>query len=86
MISCEMYDYIEIVCLFQYPIEIHLKSGEIVTAIGQDTTLNDARQECILVNTLNSEKKQSTELIELDCIVQLSILQDNPHFQTISFR
>jgi Rho-binding antiterminator len=81
-----MYDYIEIVCLFKYPVEIHLKSGEIVKAIGQDTKLNDARQECIVVNTLNSEKKQGSVLIVLECIVQLSILQDNPHFKTISFR
>jgi len=89
VISCEMYDYIEIVCLFKYPIEIHLKSGDIITGIGQDTKRNSKRQECILVNVfdnvVDNPKKQSSQLVVLDGIVQLSVLQNNPHFQTISF-
>lgn len=57
MISCEMYDYIEIVCLFKYPIEIQLKSGEIITGVGQDTQRNNNKQECILVSIVDSPKK-----------------------------
>ena len=47
MISCNSYDYIEIVCLFTYPVELTLKSHEIIVGQAIDTAKNTAREECI---------------------------------------
>nr|WP_261833361.1 Rho-binding antiterminator [Vibrio ishigakensis] len=31
MISCSQYDYIELICLYRYPVKLELKSGSVVT-------------------------------------------------------
>lgn len=43
MISCEQYDYIEIVCLYHYPIELTMKSGERINGVALDTKRNDQK-------------------------------------------
>ncbi len=43
MIKCHEHDYIEITCLYQYPIRMELKSGEILQGIAIDTERNETR-------------------------------------------
>lgn len=80
MISCNQYDYIEIVCLYRYPITLQLKSGKHIECQALDTKRNDAREECIEV-MINEEK----QLIVLDEIAELKVRVDNPHFDHVSF-
>ncbi len=80
MMSCSNYDYIEIVCLFKYPVEIKLKTGEIVTGQALDTVRNDQREECI---KLKLEKDEL--LVILDSMARLKVLVENPHFQKVVF-
>ncbi|MEZ8141125.1 transcriptional antiterminator [Enterovibrio norvegicus FF-162] len=80
LIKCEEYDYVEIVCLFHYPIKLVLKSGEVVEGIAQDTARNGDKQECIAMN-VNSK----TVLVLLDQVLTLDVLIDNPHFKHITF-
>ncbi len=80
MISCNHYDYIEIVCLFKYPIEITLKSGQVVVGKAIDTARNHRREECIKLNIENSDV-----LIVLDSIATLKVVVENPHFDEVSF-
>lgn len=80
MISCNHYDYIEIVCLFKYPIEITLKSGQVVVGKAIDTARNHRREECIKLNIENSDV-----LIVLDSIAKLKVVVENPHFDEVSF-
>ena len=41
-IACDLYDYLEIACLFQYQLEIVLKSGQRIRGVAVDTcTLPD---------------------------------------------
>lgn len=87
MISCNQYDYIEIVCLFRYPIELKLKNGNTILGIALDTARNAQQQECIKLGNLNSHHKEitATQLIHLDDIASLRVCIDNPHFQSIDF-
>lgn len=39
MISCEQHDYIEIVCTFNYPIKLMMKSGQVIEGIALDTQI-----------------------------------------------
>ena len=80
MISCGNYDYIEIVCLFKYSIEITLKSGEVVSGKALDTAKNSLGEECIKLLTQDSEL-----LVVLDSIAKMKVTMDNPHFQEVAF-
>lgn len=75
MISCSDYDYIEIVCMYRYPIRLHLKSGAKVEGQAVDTARNDDKQECIKIIADGVER-----LIVLVELVELQVLVDNPHF------
>ncbi|MFL1010420.1 Rho-binding antiterminator [Vibrio parahaemolyticus] len=78
MISCEKYDYIEIVCMHRYPIKLTMKSGEVMECTAVDTVRNDVKQECVLVKHDKCEK-----LVVLDNISLLEVLVDNPHFKSV---
>lgn len=80
MISCNEHDYIEIACLFKYPIEITLKSGAIITGHALDTARDSQGEECIKI-----ESDKNKVLIVLDLIAGLKITIDNPHFNEVSF-
>ena len=80
MISCGEYDYIEIVCLFQYPVQLVLKSGANVEGVAKDTQRNDAGEECILL-----EVDSIRQLFVLDQIEKLKVLVKNPHFEEVTF-
>lgn len=80
MISCNSYDYIEIVCLFKYPVELTLKSHEIIVGQAIDTAKNTAREECIKLKI-----EDSYILVVLDSIDKLKVLVENPHFDEITF-
>jgi Rho-binding antiterminator len=80
MISCQQYDYIEIACLYHYPVALTLKSGSIIKGIALDTARNEARQECIKIQT-----QESDSLIVLDDIATLEVSVANPHFERVTF-
>jgi len=78
--KCEQYDYIEIVCMHQYPIKLMLKSGADLYGVGLDTQRNEAREECIKM-TIADE----ISLVVLDTILTLEVTVDNPHFKQVRF-
>lgn len=80
MISCSEYDYIEIVCMFHYPIKVTMKSGEIVEGKALNTLYNDERQECIQVDV-----EGTVVMLILDELSALEVSIENPHFKTVSF-
>lgn len=80
MISCSNYDYFEIACMHRYLIRLTMKTGIVIEGTAIDMKLNDDRDECIEINT-----NETYTLIELDEIVELEALIDNPHFTLINF-
>ncbi|MCJ8349432.1 Rho-binding antiterminator [Moritella sp.] len=80
MMKCDQYDYIEIVCMHQYPIKLTLQSGAEVVGFGLDTKRNDNRDECIqmMIDGVIS-------LVVLDTILTLEVTIDNPHFKFVTF-
>ncbi|KXF82587.1 Rho-binding antiterminator [Enterovibrio coralii] len=80
MIKCSDYDYIEIVCLFHYPVRLTLKTGELIEGVAQDTRRNENKDECVLLDVEGSE-----QLVVLDTISTIEVLVDNPHFKHASF-
>ena len=81
MISCEEYDYIEIACLYRYPIKLTMSEGNPVEGVALDTRRNSKNEECIQVGI----KADDTELVVLDDILKLEVCVDNPHFSEVIF-
>lgn len=81
MISCSDNDYIEIACAYRYPVRLTLKTGEIIDGTAKDTALNQAREECMLVELGGRE-----QLIVLDELVTMEVKVENPYFKLVSFK
>jgi len=80
MISCNEYDYIEIVCLFNYAVKLSMKSGQTIEGIAIDTQRNDKHEECIKISVNGAE-----ELVVLDELSGLDVCVENPHFESVTF-
>jgi len=83
MLSCSEYDHIEVICLFHYPIQLTLKSGEMLEGIALDTTSNISREECISVRCASSET--TVTQVVLNTISTITVLIENPHVQSLTF-
>jgi Rho-binding antiterminator len=80
MITCSEYDYIELACLFHYPVKLTMKAGESITGIARDTVRNAGREECLLISVNKIERS-----IVLTDISKLEVLIENDHFTEIVF-
>ncbi|MEG3755623.1 Rho-binding antiterminator [Psychromonas arctica] len=80
MLTCHQYDYIEIVCMYHYPVKISLKSGDIIEGVAVDTVRDQNKQECIKIDNNGQEL-----VIVLDHIASLLVMVDNPHLKQINF-
>lgn len=81
MISCEQFDYIELVCLFQYPVQLEMMDGALVQGIAKDTKRSEKGEECIEL-----EVDGQPQLLVLEQVKKLVVQVSNPHLQEISFR
>ncbi|MEM7562287.1 MAG: Rho-binding antiterminator [Pseudomonadota bacterium] len=80
MITCDQYDYIEIVCLYRYPVRLTLKTGARVDGTAIDTGRNPSGAECLQLS-----HEGDTSLVPLDDITRLDVCVENPHVQSVSF-
>ncbi|MDX1537061.1 Rho-binding antiterminator [Arsukibacterium sp.] len=80
MLNCDLHDYIEIVCLYHYPLKLTLSSGTELTGTAVTTRYNDNRQECLVIRQNDTE-----QLVLLDQITLLQVTTANPHLQQVRF-
>ena len=57
MLKCDLHDYIEIVCLYHYPLKLTLSTGEVLSGTAQTTCYNNERQECLLLKQSDGEQQ-----------------------------
>ncbi|RBP82519.1 transcriptional regulator [Marinomonas rhizomae] len=80
MMTCHEYDYIEIVCLFHYPIRLTMVTGVLIEGVALDTARNESRAESIKIQT-----GDGIQLVALSEVTKLAITIDNPHFTEVHF-
>lgn len=80
MVTCSQYDFIEIACMFNLPIEIELKNGETHQGCAFDTGYDMQRQECLFLEIEGEHIPFPTEQL-----VAMKALKDNPHFSDVTF-
>ncbi|MBY5981844.1 Rho-binding antiterminator [Ferrimonas balearica] len=78
---CQDYDYIEIACLYHYPVRLTLRDGRVVEGIAGDSGWNAQRQEVLSLTT-----DQGHETVLLADLLSLTVTVDNPHFQQVQFQ
>ncbi|GAK87399.1 Rho-specific inhibitor of transcription termination [Vibrio ponticus] len=81
MISCSQYDYLEIACLYHFPVKLTLLDGQELSGIACDTGYNTLKQECLIV-----EVEGSREYVVTDNLKSLQVALDNPHFSFVEFK
>ena len=80
MMSCEQHDYIEIACLYRYPVILTLNSGDKLSGIAIDTARDQNRQECIKLLVDNTAR-----LVPLANLAGMKAALPNRHFDHIAF-
>lgn len=80
MISCRIYDYIEIACMYGFEIRLTLKNGGTVEGAARDTRRNGEGAECMVIET-----ERGAELVPLDDLQRMEALRPNAHFETVDF-
>ncbi|MEH8019067.1 Rho-binding antiterminator [Rheinheimera muenzenbergensis] len=80
MLKCDLHDYIEIVCLYRYPLKLTLSSGAVLSGTALTTRYNDQRQECLVITQNDTEQQ-----VVLDDIALLEVTVANPHLQQVRF-
>lgn len=81
MLKCELHDYIEMVCLYHYPLMLTLSSGAVLTGTALTTRYNDQRQECLVI-----QQHQAKQQVLLEDIALLEVTVQNPHVQQVRFK
>ncbi|MFC4700009.1 Rho-binding antiterminator [Glaciecola siphonariae] len=80
MISCQTFDYVEIACMYQLPINLIGKDSSEIRGKALTTLINDRRQECIELSQTNGLKA----CVVLDDIQMMLAEKTNPHFAWVN--
>jgi len=80
MISCLVYDYIEIACIYRLAITLELKSGKQLSGVAINTKRNKVGLECIELSA-----DSSSVLVVLETVSIMRAQVENPHFSEVSF-
>ena len=84
-IDCNLYDYIEIACMYRYPVRIAISSGEILTGTAVTTSIEqDASGD--KVEYLDLDTSGESRRVRLDTVSTLEPLIDNARFGKVRFR
>lgn len=79
-IACELYDTIEIVCMYRYSVTLLLKNGDKMSGVAMDTVRDEMKQECIAL-----ENDGVRSLVVLEALKEMRVNVNNPHFSVVCF-
>lgn len=80
LISCELHDYIEVVCLYHYQLRLVLKDGTTIEGKARDIITTPDKKEFLLL-----EMDGVSQQIELTTLHKLEVLSPNPQFREVVF-
>ncbi len=77
-ISCDLHDYLEIACMYQYRVKLKLKANQSLEGKALDIATIDKREYLIIED---GERHQ----IDLTNLVKLQVLTPNAKFSEVNF-
>ncbi len=82
VLRCDLHDYIEVACLFNYQILITLSNGDIAEGYAQTTSWSLDRQEVLLIEEADAVEQREIPLLE---IATIKVLTKGAQFELIRF-
>lgn len=82
-IACELFDYIEIACMYSYRIRVSVENGKELIGVARTTQIKHKVEYLVLATT---EQKGELNYINTAEITHISVLSENTKFKDISFR
>lgn len=82
ILSCELYDYLEIACMYAYQVELELKDGQRHTGKPQTVTILDHLEYLLFQPDTDPKKEIKLSVIE---IKSMRVLTKNARFEFIEF-
>lgn len=79
VISCELHDFVEVACMYNYQLKLILKNGEVIEGKAVDILSVD-QQELLDIDD-NGEKKQ----VDLMALAKMKVLTPNAKFSEVVF-
>jgi Rho-binding antiterminator len=80
MISCHLYDYIEIACMYGFRVRLYLNDGSIYQGKAVTTQISPDKQEWLIL-----QQDDETQRVQLEHIKTMQALTTNPHFDQVEF-
>jgi Rho-binding antiterminator len=78
-ISCELHDFVEVVCMYGYRLKLFLKDGQVIEGKAIDIINSAEKHECLVID---NDGKQQIELIRL---AKMEVLTPNAKFREVIF-
>ena len=82
-ISCELFDYIEIACMFSYEVTLTLDNGEQVTGTPVSTRTSKDKIEYLIFVPQGSRDKQEIETARM---TTMTVLTPGARFNQVNFK
>ena len=82
ILSCDLYDYLEIACMYAYHVELELKGGQKYTGKPQTVTILNHLEYLIFQPDTEPKKEIKLSVIE---IKSMRVLTKNARFEFIEF-
>ncbi|GIU54139.1 MULTISPECIES: Rho-binding antiterminator [Shewanella] len=85
MLRCDLHDYLEIMCLYQYQVELTMLDNSVINGQFFDTgftEINGNKKE-VIKGAINDDNSQV--IVEIEQIKSVKVLTPNPVFSDIDF-
>lgn len=78
-ISCDLHDYIEVVCMYGYQVKLELKNQQVIVGKAIDIITSPDKHEYLLIK--NEEEQQ----VALTQLAKLYVLTPDARFKVVEF-
>lgn len=79
VISCELHDFVEVVCMYNYRLKLFLKDGQVIEGKAIDIVNTPERRECLVID---GDTRQQIDLTRLS---KMEVLTPNAKFREVIF-
>lgn len=79
VISCELHDFVEVVCMYNYHLKLTLKDGQIIEGKAVDIANSADKREYLVIDG------DSRQQIDLTQLAKMEVLTPNARFREVIF-
>ena len=88
-VSCALYDYLEIACMFHYLVSIRLTDGTEIRGKANTVAIDEQKNEILFLHSQADEKQnKQPQCIEIPTfkIIEMEVLTANARFKKVQFK